>query len=75
MSKSLEGHKHIEPQDEPPVEIRKQVFETNLTQQREKNLTNGPLTTHGVYMGLWIRRSSRCDCFLKGKNILDPWDL
>lgn len=39
MSKSLEGHKDIEPRvDEPPVEIRKQVFETNLTQQREKNV-------------------------------------
>lgn len=39
MSKSLEGHKHIEPRvDEPPVEIRKHIFETNLTQQREKNV-------------------------------------
>lgn len=49
MSKSLEGHKDIEPQvDEPPVEIRKQVH----TAEREKCLTNTSRMGHLLRMGL-----------------------
>lgn len=49
MSKSLEGHKDIEPRvDEPPVEIRKQVH----TAEREKCLTNTSRMGHLLRMGL-----------------------
>lgn len=61
MSKSLEGHNHMKPQDEPPTEIRMQVKkarrETNVIRRREKisdkYLLNGPLTTW-IYVGHWI---------------------
>lgn len=49
MSKSLEGHKDIEPRvDEPPVEIRKQTSHSRERKMFDKYFTNGPLTTHGV---------------------------